>query len=91
MYYNTGDTIVLISASGKSKNMVNAALWATKNKANLITFTGFNNKNPLKKINKKGINFWVKSRAYNHIELVHLYWLLSIVDYLIGKNIYKVN
>ena len=37
--------------------MVNAALWATKNKANLITFTGFNNKNPLKKINKKGINF----------------------------------
>lgn len=91
MYYNNGDTIVLISASGKSKNMVNAALWATKNKANLITFTGFNNKNPLKKINKKGINFWVKSRAYNHIELVHLYWLLSIVDYLIGKNIYKVN
>ena len=33
--------------------MVNAALWATKNKANLITFTGFNNKNPLKKLIKK--------------------------------------
>lgn len=90
MYYNTGDTVVLISSSGKSKNIINAALWAINSKANLITFTGFNNKNPLKKINKKGINFWVKSRAYNHIELVHLYWLLSIVDYLIGKNVYKV-
>ena len=64
--------------------------YGQQNKANLITFTGFNNKNPLKKLIKKELTSKLNC-AYNHIELVHLYWLLSIVDYLIGKNIYKVN
>ena len=89
MYCDYNDLIVLISSSGKSKNIVNAAKWCVKANLKFITFTGNSFNNPLKKINKHGINFWINSKAYNHIELAHLFILLSIVDLLIGKNVYK--
>jgi D-sedoheptulose 7-phosphate isomerase len=90
MYCDNGDIVVLISSSGMSKNIVKAANWCLKSKITLITFTGHKRNNSLRKINKKGLNFWVNSKAYNHIEIVHLFWLLSIVDFIIGKTIYKV-
>ena len=45
--------------------------------------------NKLKLLNKKGINFWVNSNAYNQIEMVHHVWLLAVVDNLIGKSVYE--
>jgi D-sedoheptulose 7-phosphate isomerase len=89
MYSNNNDIVVLISSSGKSKNIVNAAKWCAKSNLKFITLTGNNYNNPLKKLNKGGINFWINSKAYNHIELAHLFILLSIVDLIIGKNVYK--
>ena len=41
------------------------------------------------KINKKGLNIWIDSKAYNIIELSHLLILLMLVDKLIGKVEYK--
>jgi D-sedoheptulose 7-phosphate isomerase len=90
MYCEKGDVVVLISSSGKSPNLLNAAKWVKKKKNFLITFSGFKSNNPLKIINKNGLNFWVNSSAYNHIEQIHLFWLLSIVDFIIGNIIYKV-
>ena len=46
-YGQTGDTLILISSSGKSLNIVNAAQYALKNNINVITFTGFDSNNPL--------------------------------------------
>jgi D-sedoheptulose 7-phosphate isomerase len=89
MYCDKGDIIVLISSSGKSVNILNAAKWCVKSDLKFITLTGNNSNNSLKKINKNGINFWINSKAYNHIELAHLFILLSIVDLIIGKNVYK--
>ena len=60
-----------------------------KKKINLITFTGKSNNNRIKSINSKNMNFWVDSHAYNHIELAHLFLLLSTVDMIIGKSVYK--
>ena len=37
------------------------------------------------------INFWVNSKAYNHIENVHQILLLSLVDLIIGKTEYPPN
>ena len=88
MYSNSNDTVVLISSSGKSENILNAAHWCIKNNRRLITFSGMNNNNPLKSINTKGLNFWVDSKAYNHIEMVHHIWLLSVVDFIIGNAEY---
>ena len=89
MYCDINDVVVLISSSGNSQNIVNAAKWCKKSNLNFITLTGNSFNNPLKKTNKNGINFWINSKAYNHIELMHLFILLSVVDLIIGKNVYK--
>lgn len=86
---DAGDTLILISCSGTSPNVVNAAKYANKNGINLITFTGFAEDNTIKM--SGDINFWVNSKAYNIIEGIHQIWLLSICDLIIGKKEYSVN
>ena len=89
-YGDEDDSVILISAGGNSENMVNGAKSARNKKLNsIITFTG-NDKN--NKLNNLGdINFWVNSKAYNHIENVHQMLLLSLVDLIIGKTEYPPN
>lgn len=77
---NKNDLIVLITSSGKSKNMVNAAKYCKENKIDLLTLTGFNKNNPVSKNGK--INLWVNSNSYNYVEVSHLQILAYIVDQL---------
>lgn len=80
-YGNKGDLLILISSSGKSKNMINAIKAARIKKFNkIITLTGFHKNNPLKK--KGDINLWINSKEYNIIENIHQFWLLMLVDIL---------
>ena len=89
-YGDEGDSLILISAGGNSPNMINGAKEARKKKINqIITFTGNDKDNKLKKLGD--INFWVDSKAYNHIENVHQILLLSLVDLIIGKSEYAPN
>ena len=88
-YADPGDVIILISSSGKSPNMVRAAKHSNSENYNLITFTGFSPENPLKQ--QGAINFWVDSKAYNIIECIHMIWLTSIIDSLIGEAEYPVS
>ena len=81
--------LILVSSSGESKNIVNAAKYFKKNYGKLITYTGHKYKNNLKKIGD--VNFWVNSKSYNLIENVHQFLLLSVVDLIIGKSKYKTN
>ena len=83
-YADKGDVVILISSSGKSKNMLNACRVARRKKiSKIITFTGNKKNNPLSKLGD--INLWVDSNVYNHIENTHQIWLLSICD-LISLN-----
>ena len=88
-YADKGDVVVLISSSGTSKNIVNGANWAKQNGLSVITLSGFNSDNPLKKIGD--INLWVDSKGYNIIEMAHHIWLVAIVDYIVGNIEYKAN
>ena len=89
-YGDEGDSLILISAGGNSPNMINGANQARKKKIEkIITFTGNSEDNKLKKLGD--INFWVNSKAYNHIENVHQILLLSLVDLIIGKTEYPPN
>lgn len=88
-YADKGDLIILISSSGNSKNMINAAKFANRNKFFLTTFTGMDKNNSLKKLGD--LNLWVDSKAYNMIENIHQMWLLAIVDMIIGKHTYSAN
>ena len=87
-YADKNDLLILISSSGKSQNMLNAADTAKNmNLNNVVTFTGFEQENPLSK--KGHLNFWVNSSAYNFIENIHQVWLLSVVDLIIGDRHYE--
>jgi len=86
-YGDEGDTVILISSSGSSKNMVNAAQTAKKLGMSVITFTGFAFDNPLKQ--EGDLNFWIDSKAYNIIENTHQIWLLMVCDLIIGKAEYS--
>lgn len=79
-YADKEDLVILISSSGKSKNIINAAKYCIKNNLKLVTFTGFKTNNSLKKFGK--INFWVNSESYNIVEMTHHVWLLMLVDSL---------
>jgi len=86
-YGNKGDVLIVISSSGKSKNMINACIAARKKKfSKIITLTGHLVNNPVKKLGD--INLWVNSKAYNYIENIHQFWLLAVVDLVIGKKNY---
>ncbi len=84
-----GDAAVLISTSGRSLNMVNAADVCRDRGIRILTFTGFAVTNPLKK--RGDINLWVDSHAYNVVEAVHGLWLGLLCDLIIGKMEYSVN
>ena len=83
------DVVVLISSSGKSLNIINAAKYAKKKKIQTITLSGMNKKNNLKKMGL--INFWVNSKSYNIIETAHQFFIMAVIDLIIGKAEYKAN
>jgi D-sedoheptulose 7-phosphate isomerase len=83
-YADKGDVVILISSSGKSKNMLNACKASRRKKiSKIITLTGNKKNNPLSKLGD--VNLWVDSNIYNHIENTHQVWLLSVCD-LISLN-----
>ena len=89
-YADQNDVLILISSSGKSKNMINACKSARNKKiSKIITFTGHDKNNPLSKLGD--INFWINNKAYNFVENTHQIWLLAICDLIIGKREYLPN
>ena len=87
-YGDEGDLLIVISSSGKSENMLNAAKAARNlNFHSVVTLTGFSENNPLRKLGD--INLWVDNKSYNFVENIHQIWLLAIVDLVIGKREYS--
>lgn len=89
IYAQPGDAVVLISSSGRSANVVNAAKYARERGLKVVTFTGFAADNPLKALGD--INFWVDSRAYNVVECTHMIWMTMVCDMVIGRVEYSTN
>ena len=86
-YADKKDLLILISSSGKSKNMINACKAAKRKKIKIISFTGHSKNNPLSKLSD--LSLWINSKAYNFIENTHQLWLLTICDLIIGKKEYS--
>ncbi len=79
-YADPGDCVVLISSSGRSANIINAARHATTMGLSLVTLSGFAPDNPLRALGDHRL--WVNSTDYNVVESVHQTWLLSCVNWL---------
>jgi D-sedoheptulose 7-phosphate isomerase len=88
-YGQEEDLAILISSSGNSSNMVNAAYTAREKNIFIVTLTGFESDNPLKALGD--INLWLDCCAYNIVESTHAFWLGAICDLIIGKIVYNVN
>lgn len=88
-YADEGDVAVLISVSGASPNILEAAKYARSRDFKLVTFTGKSEDNPLKLMGD--INFWLGSAAYNVVEAVHMMWLTTVVDMVVGQAEYSVS
>ena len=86
-YAQENDTVILISSSGESLNIINAAKHAQNNKISLITLSGFKKGNSLSKLGN--FNIWVDSSNYNYVEITHNKFLLILVD-LIKFNLNKI-
>ena len=87
-YGDEGDLLIVISSSGRSKNMLNVVKAARSgNFHSVVTLSGFDKDNPLKKLGD--INLWVNNKSYNFVENAHQIWLLTIVDLLIGSREYS--
>ena len=84
-YTNINDLIILISSSGTSKNIVNAAQYCKDNNIDLITLSGFTKDNPLSTLGN--VNFHIESTEYNYIEMCHHTILLALVD-IFAKKLY---
>jgi len=89
MYSDPGDVVILISSSGKSQNVLNAAKTAKSLNLKIVTFSGFDFNNPLRQ--SGDLNIWVDSKAYNIVENTHQIWLLSVCDAIIGKAEYQAS
>jgi D-sedoheptulose 7-phosphate isomerase len=83
-----GDAAILISTSGGSANIVNAAQLCRERGITVLGFSGFAEDNKLNAVSD--IRFWAESRAYNVVEAVHGMWLGVLCDLLIGQREYGV-
>jgi D-sedoheptulose 7-phosphate isomerase len=79
-YSDPKDIVVLISSSGESKNIVNAAKWSSENGLTSVCLSGFEDTNTLRQFGN--FHLWANSNKYNHIENCHQVWLLALLDYM---------
>jgi len=74
------DVLIAISSSGKSANIVNACKEAHQKGSKVITFSGFHEDNPLRKLGD--FNFWLNSSNYGIVEIGHSLLMHHITDKL---------
>ena len=87
-FANEKDVLIAISGTGTSKNILNACLAAKKKNMEIITLSGFGINNPLRKVGD--INFWVDSKAFGYIEMIHTIILHYCIDAIIGSAEYMI-
>lgn len=75
---NPNDLLILISSSGTSKNIVNAAKAAVSENMDVISLTGPKPSDELKQHSKQLIS--VNSNIYNIIECTHMIILTAAID-----------
>ena len=77
-----GDLLVAISSSGASPNILKAVAEAHICGCHVITMSGFSSDNPLRK--EGSLNWYVASKQYGFVELLHLTLCHAILDIEMG-------
>lgn len=72
------DLVIAISSSGRSPNILNAAAAARQAQSRLLTFSGFDQDNPLRHLGD--LNCWLPSHDYGLVEIGHLFILHYLAE-----------
>jgi D-sedoheptulose 7-phosphate isomerase len=84
MFADKGDTLIAVSSSGKSENILRGVQAARASQCKVITFSGFKNGNPLRSMGD--YNFYVASPLYGPVEIIHLSICHCICDLIIQEK-----
>ena len=82
-YANAGDVLIVISCSGSSENILEAARYAKKKKLDIISFIGFGRNKFIEKISKHYLN--LKTKNYGLTEDIFQAMMHMISQYLRKK------
>ena len=82
------DILFAISSSGQSPNILKACGAAKFRECFIVTFSGFDSNNPLRKLGN--MNFYVPSNHYGFVELAHQTLLHCILDIFL-KRMFEYN
>lgn len=77
-----GDLLFAISSSGRSPNILNAAEAARRTGMTVVTLSGFDADNPLRRLGD--VNLWLPEGHYGFVEIGHLTLLHAILDIAMG-------
>lgn len=80
-FASSNDLCILISSSGNSMNIVNAADFCKKSSIDFIILTGFDKNNKLRDTfsNDSKLDFHVSSKDYGIVENLHCIFLHSVI------------
>lgn len=79
-----GDVVTAISSSGRSANILKAVSAARIAGCKVMTFSGFEAANPLRKLGD--LNFYIDSMEYGFVEVAHLGVGHAMLDYIIEEQ-----
>lgn len=82
-YAAESDTLIAVSSSGQSRNIINAVEQARNKNSMVVTLSGFREDNPLRKTGD--VNIYVPSCEYGYVELSHQIFLHMILDLILIK------
>ena len=79
-FFDPDDTLIAISSSGSSKNVLNAVSWvkSSYSAGSIVSFSGFHQDNELRKLS--GHSCYVPSSHYGFVESAHAYLLHVLID-----------
>lgn len=84
IFAEPNDILFAISSSGRSENILRGVSAARKKKARVVTLSGFDKENPLRKLGD--VNFYVPVAQYGHVEAVHHSICHCLVDIVINNK-----
>ena len=83
-FANRQTLVILVSSSGNSDNIVNAAEYCSNNDIHFVTLTGFSSDNKVRTKFKQDklnvLDVWVDSMSYAIVECMHMVYLHAVVD-----------
>jgi len=80
MFIEPKDILIAMSSSGKSDNILNGVAAAKKKGVKVLTLSGFEQKNKLRKLGD--VNFYVPASQYGYVELIHASICHCLVDFV---------